>query len=70
MPSLPGMGLRSSLVFPDFQIRAVDCGEIAAGRRAIILRIAFDLPELFDLVLKISQACFRRLRFSIVLNHR
>lgn len=56
-------------VLPYFQIHPVDFGKIAACRQAIILWIDFDLPEFFDLVLKVSEARFRCLKFMIVLNH-
>ena len=52
------------------QIHPVNFGKIAACRQTIILRIDFDLSKFFDLVLKVSKACFRRLKFLIILNHR
>ena len=55
-------------VLPYLQIHPVDFGKKAACRQTIVLRIVFDLPELFDLVLKVPEAGFRCLKFLIVLN--
>ena len=43
----------------------MDVGKIAACRQTVILWIDFDLSGFLDLVLKVSEACFRCLEFLI-----
>ena len=67
--SLINFGGRQAQVFANVKIHAIDFSQESTSRGPIVFRVGLDLPNLFDLVMELSNPIQRYLKFFIVVNH-